>query len=343
MAGFLFLHALQGTALLFPGQGSQQIGMAQAVAAVYPAARAVLDEADAVLGFPLSRLMAEGPEESLTDTINAQPALLAASIAILRALEAELGAQSGAQTSSSAPSSAQAETPAPQGVYVAGHSMGEYTALVAAGSLAYADGLRLVRERGRLMKEAGEQTPGMMAAVLGLDEEKVAAICAEATAGGGIAQVANDNCPGQIVISGDVAGMEAAMAAMRAAGAKKVTPLAVSIAAHSPLMKPAAEALQAAIAATPLAPPLVPVIGNTTAQPLTEVEAIRSELAAQLTGSVRWTATLQWLADAGVTSFVEVGPGEVLSGLVKRVARSAARRSIGDPEGVQAYVAALAS
>jgi [acyl-carrier-protein] S-malonyltransferase len=355
MAEFSLLRSLQGTALLFPGQGSQQVGMAQAVAEAYPAARAALDEADAVLGFALSRLMAEGPEDTLTDTINAQPALLAASIAILRALETELGAQTeaqtgaqtGAQTSSSAPPAEQTRTPtacsrpALQAVYVAGHSMGEYTALVAAGSLRYADGLRLVRERGRLMKEAGTAAPGMMAAILGLDEDKVAAICAEATAGGGIAQVANDNCPGQVVISGDTAGMEAAMAAMRAAGAKKVAPLAVSIAAHSPLMKPAAEQLQAAINATPLAAPLVPVIGNTTAQPLTDVAAIRSELATQLTGSVRWTATLQWLADAGVTTFVEVGPGEVLSGLVKRVARGANRVSISDPDGVRAYIATL--
>lgn len=328
MTEFSLLRVAQATAFLFPGQGSQQIGMAQAAVEACPAARAALDEADAVLGFALSRLMAEGPEETLTDTINAQPALLAASIALLRTLESELGAQTG--------------TSALPGVFVAGHSLGEYTALVAAGSLGYADALRLVRERGRLMKEAGARSPGMMAAVLGLDEEKVAAICAEATAQGGIAQVANDNCPGQVVISGDMGGMETAMAALRAAGAKKVAPLAVSIAAHSPLMKPAAEELQAAIAATPLSPPQVPVIGNTTAQPLASVDAIRTELAAQLTGSVRWTATVQWLADAGVTSFVEVGPGEVLSGLVKRAARGATRYSIGDPDGVRAYLATLA-
>lgn len=332
MAEFSLLRAVQNTALLFPGQGSQQVGMAQAVAEACPAARAALDEADEVLGFPLSRLMAAGPEETLTDTINAQPALLAASIAILRAIESELGGQARMP----------ALPDAPQNVYVAGHSMGEYTALVAAGSLRYADGLRLVGERGRLMKEAGTRSPGLMAAVLGLDEDKVAAVCAEAAKGGGIVQVANDNCPGQVVISGDRVGMEAAMAAVREAGAKKVTQLAVSIAAHSPLMQPAAEELQAAIAATPLAPPLVPVIGNTSGQPLTSVEAIRGELAAQLTGSVRWTATLQWLADAGVASFVEIGPGEVLSGLVKRVARGAARHSVGDPEGVRAFVAALA-
>lgn len=330
------IQTVHNTALLFPGQGSQQVGMATAVAAAYPAAQAALAEADDVLAYPLSRLMADGPEETLTDTINAQPALLAASIAILRAVESELGAQFGAQASS----------PALQGernVYLAGHSMGEYSALVAAGSLAYADGLRLVRERGRLMKEAGVRSPGMMAAILGLDEDKVAAICAEVSARGGIAQVANDNCPGQVVISGDIAGMQAVMDALSAAGAKKVVPLAVSIAAHSPLMRPAAEQLQAAVAATPLAPPWAPVVGNTTGVPLSSVEAIRGELAAQLTGSVRWTATLQYLANAGVTTFVEIGPGEVLSGLVKRVARSATRVSIAEPGAIRAYVQTVSS
>lgn len=334
MSELSLIQAVRNTALLFPGQGSQQVGMATSVAAVYPAAQDALAEADDVLAFPLSRLMAEGPEETLTDTINAQPALLAASIAILRALESELGAGLGEQ----------AGTPAIQEglqVYLAGHSMGEYSALVAARSLAYADGLRLVRERGRLMKEAGTRSPGMMAAILGLDEDKVDAICAEVTAKGGIAQVANDNCPGQIVISGDIAGMQAAMEALAAAGAKKVVPLAVSIAAHSPLMRPAAEELQAAIVATPLAPPQAPIIGNTTAAPLTSVEAIRSELGAQLTGSVRWTATLQYLVDAGVTTFVEIGPGEVLSGLVKRVARGATRLSVAEPEAVRTYVQSL--
>jgi [acyl-carrier-protein] S-malonyltransferase len=325
------IQAVHSTALLFPGQGSQQVGMAAAVAAAYPAARAALAEADDVIAFPLSRLMAEGPEETLTDTINAQPALRAASIAILRALEAELGARVGAQAGATVVQEARR-------VYLAGHSMGEYSALVAAGSLSYADGLRLVRERGRLMKEAGVHAPGMMAAILGLDEETVAAICADVTAQGGIAQVANDNCPGQVVISGDTAGMQAAMAALSAAGAKKVVPLAVSIAAHSPLMRPAAEQLQAAIAATPLSPPQAPVIGNTTGAPLSNVDAIRNELAAQLTGSVRWTATLQYLASAGVTTFVEIGPGEALSGLVKRVARSATRLSVAEPDAIRDYV-----
>jgi [acyl-carrier-protein] S-malonyltransferase len=324
MGVFSLINQVTATAFLFPGQGSQQVGMAQSVAAAYPAARATLDEADAVLGFAISRLMAEGPEAELTDTINAQPALLAASVAVMRALEAEFGdraSRSGGQQ-----------------VFVAGHSLGEYTALVAAGSLTYADGLRLVRERGRLMKEAGEHSPGMMAAVLGLDEATIARVCAETTAGVGVAEIANDNTHGQVVISGDRAGMEAAMAALSAAGAKRVMPLAVSIAAHSRLMQPVAAALQAAIDATPLLAPAVPVIGNTVAQPLATVDDIRRELAAQLTGSVRWTATIQWLEAAGVTTFAEIGPGEVLSGLVKRTARGAKRVNVAEAEQVAGFV-----
>jgi [acyl-carrier-protein] S-malonyltransferase len=219
--------------------------------------------------------------------------------------------------------------------------MGEYTALVAAGSISYADGLRLVRERGRLMKLAGEQAPGLMAAILGLEEAQVAEICAQASGEGAIAQVANDNCPGQIVISGNRRGMEAAMAALTAAGARKVVPLAVSIAAHSPLMQPAAEALRAAIDATTILPPQAPIIGNTTAQELTTVDAIRNELTAQLTGSVQWTASIQHMADVGVTTFVELGAGEVLTGLVKRIARSARRVTVRDVEGVRTYAEML--
>ena len=317
------------TGWLFPGQGSQHVGMARDLAESFPGARRAFEEADDVLGYSLSRLCFEGPEEELTDTINAQPALLAASVATLRAL-GELLQPRGLcppSTARGAMLAAQGccgrgNAGGPGGNAAAGHSMGEYTALVAAGSLAYADGLRLVRTRGRLMKEAGARVPGKMAAVLGLDEAQVAEICAGIETG--IVQVANDNCPGQVVISGDRAGMEAAMAALGAAGAKKVMPLAVSIAAHSPLMAPAAAELREAIAATPLQPPLIPVYGNTTAQPLTSVEAIREELGAQLTGSVRWTRTIQAMGEAGMTSFVEIGPGEVLAGLVKRIDRKAA-------------------
>ncbi|MCE7981088.1 MAG: [acyl-carrier-protein] S-malonyltransferase [Caldilinea sp. CFX5] len=313
------------TAFLFPGQGSQEVGMLQELCQQYEVARATFAEADDLLGVNLSELCWQGPEEQLTDTINAQPALLTAGVAVLRVLQQELGDPIKQNAASGA-------------TFVAGHSMGEYTALVAAGCLTFAHGLRLVRERGRLMKQAGVQQPGMMAAILGLDEAKVATICAEASAQGGIAQVANDNCPGQVVISGDKAGMEAAMSALSAAGAKRVMPLAVSIAAHSPLMQPAAEELRAAIQATPLAPPVAPIIGNTTAHPLTTVAAIQDELTAQLTGSVRWTTSMQTALAAGVKSFVELGPGEVLTGLIKRIDRSAERWSLNAAASVQAYV-----
>lgn len=324
MAGFDFIAAGQKMAFLFPGQGSQTVGMGHTLAEAHPVAAATFAEADEVLGFKLSDLCFHGPEAELTDTVNAQPALLATSVALARVLDAQLGA-----------------LPAGAGpVFVAGHSMGEYTALVAAGAMSFADGLRLVRERGRLMKQAGVENPGMMAAILGLEEADVASLCREAAGqSGGIVQVANDNCPGQVVISGDKAGMEAAMTALAAAGARKVVPLAVSIASHSPLMAPAAGALEQAIQATPISLPRVPVIGNTTAQPLTTVEAIRAELVAQLTGSVRWTASMQAALAAGITAFVEIGPGDVLTGLIKRIDRGAARHSVSDPENLEAFVA----
>ncbi|RIK43503.1 MAG: [acyl-carrier-protein] S-malonyltransferase [Chloroflexi bacterium] len=329
MSEFSFIAQTPHTAFLFPGQGSQQVGMGQELARTYPVARATFEEADDLLGFPLSQLCFEGLEAELTDTVNAQPALLVTSVAILRAVASELGGRALPTGDSTG------------ATFVAGHSMGEYSALVAAGSLTFADGLRLVRRRGELMKAAGTEQPGLMAAVLGLDEAQATTICAEATAAGGIAQVANDNCPGQVVISGDHRGMEAAMAALAAAGARKIVPLAVSIAAHSPLMQPVAEALAQEIDATPMMPPMVPVIGNTQAQPLTSVAAIRAELAAQLTGSVRWTASMQTALAAGVTRFVEIGPGDVLAGLMRRIDRNAQRETIHISESVRSFVASL--
>lgn len=329
MAEFDFIQNIPHTAFLFPGQGSQKVGMGQALAAAYPAARQTFEEADALLGFALSRLCFEGPEETLTDTINVQPALLTVCVAILRALQSELGDRLAGRSAADSSS------------FVAGHSVGEYTALVATGSLTFADGLRMVRERGRLMKAAGERKPGRMAAVLGLEEEQVATLCAEATANGGVAQVANDNCPGQVVISGDRLGMEAAMAAMAAAGARKVVPLAITIASHSPLMQPATDALLTTLAATPIAPPVVPIIGNTSAKPLTQVDDIRAELAALLTGSVRWTDSMLALRSAGVTRFVEIGPGDVLTGLMRRIDRVADRQRVSEPEEIGAFGAHL--
>ncbi|MEZ4656401.1 MAG: ACP S-malonyltransferase [Caldilineaceae bacterium] len=325
MNQFRFMHSAPATAFLFPGQGGQHVGMAKALCNQYPAARLALEEADDLLGVSISTLCFEGPEELLTDTVNAQPAILAASIAALRGLQSELDELADDAPANSSPR------------FVAGHSFGEYTALVAAGAISYADGLRLVRERGRVMKEAGTQNPGKMAAILGLDGDKIAEICTEISQGEAIVQVANDNCPGQVVISGDQAGMDAAMEALRAAGARKVVPLAVSIAAHSPLMKSAAAELQIAIEATPITEPCFPLIANTSARPIQSAADIRAELIAQLTGSVRWTESMQHALAAGVTNFVEIGPGEALTGMIKRIDRSAARLNVNEPGGVTAF------
>ncbi|MEZ4706413.1 MAG: ACP S-malonyltransferase [Caldilineaceae bacterium] len=325
MNQFHFMQSVPSTAFLFPGQGGQHVGMAKALCDKYPAARLALLEADDLLGMSISTLCFEGPEELLTDTINAQPAILAASIAAMRALESELAEQLTEHPAGESPR------------FVAGHSFGEYTALVAAGAISYADGLRLVRERGRVMKAAGTQNPGKMAAILGLDGDKIAAICAEISLSGAVVQVANDNCPGQVVISGDQAGMDAAMTALSAAGARKVVPLAVSIAAHSPLMMGAAAELQIAIEATPIAEPCFPLIGNTSARPIQSADDIRTELIAQLTGSVRWTESMQQALAAGVTNFVEIGPGEALTGMIKRIDRNATRLNVNEPAGVTAF------
>ncbi|MGC8780213.1 MAG: ACP S-malonyltransferase [Anaerolineae bacterium] len=303
------------TAYLFPGQGSQAVGMGLALAQHYPAARETFAEADAILGFDLARLCFEGPAETLTATRNAQPAILTTSIAALRILQQE-----------------RPDLPPP--TCVAGHSLGEYSALVAAGSLAFADAVRLTRARGELMAMAGERRPGSMAAILKLDDEQVAAICTQAAAASGdVVQVANYNSPGQVVISGGTAGVNAAAAAAKTAGGR-VIPLAVSIAAHSALMAPAVEPFAERVAATPFVAPTIPIIGNVRAEPLTTVEEIRAELVAQLTSSVRWTASIRAMIAAGVTRFVEIGPGNVLTGLVKRIAPEAETANVATPEDV---------
>ncbi len=304
-------------AYLFPGQGSQVAGMGRALADAYPVARETYAEADAILGFPLSELCFEGPAETLTETINAQPAILTTSIAAWRALHA-----------------ARPDLPAP--CCVAGHSLGEYSALVAAGALAFADAVRLTRTRGELMAAAGRAHPGGMAAILKLDDEQVAALCEQASReSGDSVQVANYNAPGQIVISGGPAGVAAAIELARAAGARP-RPLAVSIAAHSALMASAATAFAEAVAATPFREPAVPIIGNIQARPLQTVAAIREELVGQLTASVRWTASIQAMAALGVTRFVEVGPGDVLTGLMKRILPDAATANVRTPEDLAA-------
>ncbi len=308
------------TALLFPGQGSQEIGMGADVAQAYPAAREVFQQADEVLGESFSRLCWEGPAEALNDTYNTQPALYITSMAILRALEATVGPIRPAA--------------------VAGHSLGEITALAAAGALSFADGLRLVRERGRLMKLAGERQPGAMAAILGLAADDVRAICEQASQETGRPLVlANDNCPGQVVISGDVAALERGMALASAAGAKRVVRLEVSIASHSPLMAAIEAEFRAAVEATPFETPTVPVIGNVNAAPLTDVAAIRRELGAQLTAPVRWTESMAYLLGSGVTRFVEVGSRDVLSGLIRRIDREASRITLNSAAALAGFTA----
>ena len=282
-------------AWLFPGQGSQSIGMAGDWVRASSCAREALEEAAEVLGFDLPGLMAEGPESELADTYNQQPALLAASVAILRAAFEQL--------------------PAPS--FVAGHSLGEYSALVAAGSIGYPDALRLVRERGRLMREAGRRQPGRMAAILGLEDAVVEAVCA-ATPG---VELANYNAPGQVVISGTIAGVDDAVEALAAAGAKRSVILPITIAAHSALMAGAAEAFEAVVDRVAPLDASVPVVANLSARPIREAVEIRAELKGQLTGSVRWTDSILTLADAGVTDYYEIGSGRVLCGLVKRVLR----------------------
>lgn len=290
------------SAALFPGQGSQRVGMGRDLAEAHPLARATFEEADALLGFPLSRWMWEGPAERLNDTAMTQPALLVHSIAAWRVL--------------------QACRPDWQPTFMAGHSLGELSALVAAGALSFADGLRLVRLRGELMRQAGEEQPGGMAAVLGLDVPTLEALCAEVSTPEETVQVANDNAPGQVVVSGHRQAVARLSERAKAAGARRVIPLQVSVAAHSALMASAQAAFAEAVEATPIRPPRVPVIGNLTARPLTTVEAVREDLKGQLTGRVRWTETMRYLLAQGVRTFIEVGSGTVLLNLAKRFDRS---------------------
>jgi len=307
-------------AFLLPGQGSQFVGMGRELAETYPEAQAIFAQADDVLGFALSRLCFDGPEAELMDTVNAQPALLTHSIAALRVV--------------------QRIAPQLQPMFVAGHSLGEFSALVAAGSLSFEDAVSLVRERGRLMKEAGTLNPGGMAAIMPLGREVVEQVCQEAAAlTGKPVQVANDNSPGQIVISGDSSALDKAIELAKARGAKRAIRLQVSIAAHSQLMQAAARSFRITLDATSFIPPQIPVIGNVYARPI-ELIDIRDELEAQLTSPVRWTESVQYLAQQGVTTCIELGSKDVLAGLVRRIDNTLTVMSVGDPTGMQLLIEA---
>lgn len=301
------------TAFIFPGQGSQAVGMGRELAEAFPAARAVFEEADSILGFPFSDLMWNGPKEDLDDTVNTQPALFIHSLAVWMALS---------------------PTPAP--AFVAGHSLGQISALTAAGALSFADGLRLVRKRGELMKLAGQRNPGGMAAILGLDIATLDTVCAEASTEGEIVQVANDNCPGQVVISGHKNALERAIAGAKAAGAKRALPLAVSIAAHSPLMADIQAEWDAAVNEAPFSDARIAVVGNVSAAPLSTAEALRTDVRAQMQNRVRWTESVRWMHARGAEIFIETGTGSVLSGLVKRILEGVTTLPLGNPQDFEA-------
>jgi [acyl-carrier-protein] S-malonyltransferase len=310
-------------AFTFPGQGSQAVGMGKALADAFPQARDVFAEVDEALGQRLSAIMWEGPVESLTLTENAQPALMAVSIAALRALEAN-GVALAEKVS-----------------FVAGHSLGEYSALAAAGAVQLADAARLLRIRGRAMQAAVPVGAGAMAALIGLDFAAADEIARDA-AHGQVCNVANDNGAGQAVISGDRAAVERAVELAKGRGAKRAVLLPVSAPFHCSLMAPAASVMEEALRAVALAPPVVPLVANVVARPLSDPDEIRRRLVEQVTSMVRWRESIAWLASAGVNLFVEIGSGRVLSGLAKRIAESAETLTVGAPDDIDAATVRLA-
>jgi len=311
-------------AFVFPGQGSQAVGMGKGLAATFPAARAVFDEVDAALGDKLSTVMWEGPADRVTLTENAQPALVAVSLAAMRVLEAEAGVNLKRDAA-----------------FVAGHSVGEYSALAAAGALTLADAVRLVRIRGRSMQQAVPVGVGAMAALIGAEFEQAAAIAAEA-AQGEVVQAANDNGGGQVVVSGHKGAVERAVEIAKARGVRRAMMLPVSGPFHSALMQPSATVMADALAKVTVKPPSVPLVANVLAKPTSDPAEIVRGMVAQVTGTVRWRESIAFMAQAGVTTFYEVGSGKVLSGLVKRIAEGASGVSIGTPEDVAAFKAAHA-
>lgn len=309
------------TAFVFPGQGSQQVGMGKALADNFAVARAVFDEVDAALGEKLSSIMWEGPEDALTLTANAQPALMAVSLAVTRVLEAEAGLDLARDAR-----------------FVAGHSLGEYSALAAAGSLSITDAAKLLRIRGRAMQDAVPVGQGAMAALLGLDYDAAREV-AEAAREGDVCEAANDNAPGQVVVSGHKAAVERALVIAKEKGAKRAVLLPVSAPFHCALMAPAAEAMRAALAEAAVNAPVVPVVCNVLAAPVTSPDDIRQRLVEQVTGTVRWRESVQYMAGQGVTRLVELGAGKVLSGLVKRIVDGVEAQSIGTPDDVATFSA----
>jgi [acyl-carrier-protein] S-malonyltransferase len=308
-------------AFIFPGQGSQSVGMGKALADQFAPARAVFEEVDAALGEALTRTIWEGPAEALTLTENAQPALMAVSLAAMRVLEAEAGLDLARDAK-----------------FVAGHSLGEYSALASTGALAVADAARLLRIRGRAMQEAVPVGSGAMAALLGLDFEQAVSVAADA-AQGEVCQAANDNGAGQVVISGDKAAVGRAVEIAKSRGARRAMLLQVSAPFHCALMQPAADAMAAALAEVTMRPPRLPIIVNVRAVPMTNPQEIVHALVAQVTGTVRWRETISFMAGAGVTTFFEVGAGKVLTGLVKRIAPGASGKAIGTPDDVSTFKA----